>query len=114
MLVNRPVIHLQRSIAPIPGEADNMVLPIIHRGAAFLHDDVHSADVEGHSNFALLLERKKNNHQGLDSSFCSDPCTVCTYNYVTFFFLGLSFFSFTWVLLSGMFYLFIIFHHSCI
>lgn len=56
MFIDRPVIHLQCSIATISGETDNVILPIIHWGAAFLHADIHCADVEGHSDFALLLK----------------------------------------------------------
>lgn len=56
MLIDRPVIHLQRSIATIPGETDNMILPIIHWGTTFLHADIHRANVERDSNFALLLK----------------------------------------------------------
>lgn len=56
VFIDGPVIHLQRSIATISGKADNMILPIIHWGTALLHTDVHCANVEGHSNFALLLK----------------------------------------------------------
>lgn len=56
VFINGPVIHLQCSIPTISGETDNVILPIIHWGAAFLHTDIHCANVEGHSNFALLLK----------------------------------------------------------
>lgn len=58
MFIDWPVVHLQCSIPTIPSEADNMILAIIHRGTAFLHTDVHCANVERHSNFALLLQLK--------------------------------------------------------
>lgn len=56
MLVDRPVIHLQRRIPAIPGETDNVVLPIIHWGTALRHTDIHRADVERDANFPLLLQ----------------------------------------------------------
>lgn len=58
VFINRPVIHLQRSIATISGKADNMILSIIYWGTTLFHTDVHCANVECHSNLALLLKRE--------------------------------------------------------
>lgn len=68
VFIDGPVIHLQCSITTIPGEADHMIFPIIHWDTALLHTDIHSANVECHSNFALLLKKKqKNNTKILDT-----------------------------------------------
>lgn len=60
VFIDWPVIHLQCSIATIPGKADNMILSIIYWGATLLHTDVHCANVKGYSNLALLLKERKN------------------------------------------------------
>ena len=58
MFVDGPVVHLQRGVASVPGEADHVVLPIVDGGARLLDDDVHRADVERHPDLALLLEKQ--------------------------------------------------------
>lgn len=63
VFIDWPVIHLQCSIATIPGKADNMILSIIYWGATLLHTDVHCANVKGYSNLALLLKERKTNKQ---------------------------------------------------
>lgn len=59
VFVNGPVVHLQGGVAPIPGEAHYVVLPIIHRCARLLDNNVHGANVERHPDFALLLKERK-------------------------------------------------------
>lgn len=78
VFINWPVIHLQRSIATISGKADNMILSIIYWGTTLFHTDVHCANVERHSNLALLLERENiiNYYNALQSWYCPawQPC----------------------------------------
>ncbi len=60
VLIDGPVVHLKRSIAPISGEAHYMVLAVI---TAWLllssNSDVRRSDVECDSNFALFLKRMR-------------------------------------------------------
>lgn len=56
MLVDGPVVHLKRGIAPVSCESHHMVLAVVHRHAALLHHDVHQPDVEGDADFALFLK----------------------------------------------------------
>lgn len=60
MLIDRPVVHLQSGITPVPGEANQVVFAIVDGGAGLLHADVYCTDVEGHANFALLLKKRGN------------------------------------------------------
>lgn len=66
VLIDRPVVHLQSGVTPVPGEAHQVVFAIVDGGAGLLHADVHCPDVEGHADFALLLdkERDKKTDQG--------------------------------------------------
>lgn len=59
VLIDGPVVHLQSGVAPIPGEAHHVVLSIVHRDTSFLHTDVDDPNVEGDTDFALLLRRQK-------------------------------------------------------
>lgn len=73
MLIHWPVVHLQRGIAPVPGESDQVVFAIVYRRGRLLDADVHRPDVERHTYFALLLEttRREEEHkksQGLNES----------------------------------------------
>lgn len=58
MLIDRPVVHLQSGVTPVPGEAHQVVFAVVDGGASLLHADVHRPDVEGHADFALLLEKR--------------------------------------------------------
>lgn len=60
MFVDGPVVHLEGGVAPIPGEPHHMVLPVIHRGAALSHTDVHRANVKRHTDLPLFLEEDTN------------------------------------------------------
>ena len=57
VFVDGPVVHLQRGVASVPGEPHHVVLPVVHRCARLLDDDVHRADVERHPDFTLLLRK---------------------------------------------------------
>ena len=57
MLIDWPVVHLQGCVAPIPGETYQMVFAVIYCCASLLNTDIHRPDVEGHSHFALFLEK---------------------------------------------------------
>lgn len=59
MFIHGPSIHLKRCIATISCKAHNMVFAIIHRGALFFDGDIYSANVEDHTDLALLLKRNK-------------------------------------------------------
>lgn len=57
VLIDRPVVHLQGCIAPVPGESDQMVFAIVYRRVYLLNADVHRSDVECHTYFALFLKQ---------------------------------------------------------
>lgn len=59
VFIDWPVVHLQSGVTPVPGEAHQVVFAVVDGGAGLLHADVHCPDVEGHADFALLLEGKK-------------------------------------------------------
>lgn len=40
VFVDWPVVHLQSGVAPIPGEAHQVVLPVVDRHGYLLHTDV--------------------------------------------------------------------------
>lgn len=56
VLVDRPVVHLQGGVAPVPGESNQVVLAVVHRRGQLSDADVHRPDVEGHADLPLLLE----------------------------------------------------------
>lgn len=55
MLVHRPVVHLQRGIAAVPGEAHHVVFAIIYRSPLLFDGDVHCANIEDNSDLPLFL-----------------------------------------------------------
>lgn len=57
VLIDRPVVHLQGRIAPVPGESDQMVFAIVYQRVYLLDADVHRSDVERHTYFALFLKQ---------------------------------------------------------
>lgn len=57
VLIDRPVVHLQGCIAPVPGESDQMVFAIVYQRVYLLDADVHRSDVERHTYFALFLKQ---------------------------------------------------------
>ena len=57
MFIHWPVVHLQRGVASVPGESDQVVFAIVYRCGHLLNADVHRPDVECYTHFALLLEK---------------------------------------------------------
>lgn len=55
VLVDRPVVHLQGRIAPVPRESDQMVLAVVYLCVWLLDAYVHCPDVKRHADFALFL-----------------------------------------------------------
>lgn len=73
VLIDWPVVHLQSGITPVPGEAHQVVFAVVDRRRRLLDTDVHCPDVESHTYFALLLEKKKDTRKeknGLVVRFC--------------------------------------------
>ena len=58
VFVDWPVVHLQSGVAPIPGEAHQVVLPVVDRHGYLLHTDVWRTNVEGHAHLAFRLKEK--------------------------------------------------------
>lgn len=57
VFIDRPVVHLQGGVTPVPGESDQMVFAIVYGRGCLLNADVHCPDVERHTHFALFLEK---------------------------------------------------------
>lgn len=55
MLIHRPVVHLERGVATVSGEADHVVFAIIYGGSLFFDGDINCANIEDNSDFPLFL-----------------------------------------------------------
>lgn len=58
VLIDWPVVHLQSGITPVPGEPHQVVFAVVDGRRRLLDTDVHRPNVESHTYFALLLEKK--------------------------------------------------------
>lgn len=56
MLIDGPVVHLKRGVAPVTRESHHVILAVVHRHAALLHHDIHQPDVERDADLSLFLE----------------------------------------------------------
>lgn len=56
VFIDSPVVHLERCVSPVPDEPYYMVLAIIDRDAALLHQNISHPNVERDSNFPSFLK----------------------------------------------------------
>lgn len=67
VLIDWPVVHLERSVASVPGESHQMVFAIVYGGRCLLDADVHCPNVECHADFSLFLKKETHTHRRAES-----------------------------------------------